>query len=95
MSAAEKIAWTTVEPSRWTDICALHPEEWVCLIEVEHEQDGSIRSARVVGHHQSIKEALKQVDSWSSHPVVTYSHTGGRKLRFPRVARTDAVREFV
>ncbi len=83
MSAAEKIAPTIAEPLRWAEICALHPDEWVCLVEVGHETEGPIRSARVVGHHRSINEALKQVDSWSSHPMVTCSHTGGRKLRFP------------
>lgn len=95
MSAAEKIAPTIAEPRPWAEICSLHPDEWVCLVEVERETDGPIRSARVVGHHRSIKEALKQVDSWSSHPMVSYSHTGGRKLRLPRIVRTDEIRELV
>lgn len=95
MSAAEKIAPTIAETLPWAEICVLHPDEWVCLVEVEHEPEGPIRSARVVGHHRSINGALKQVESWSSHPMVTYSHTGGRKLRFPRIARTDEIRELV
>jgi hypothetical protein len=95
MSAAEKIAPTIAEPLLWAEFCALHPDEWVCLVEVEHETEGAIRSARVVGHHRSIKDALKQVDSWGSHPVVTYAHTGGRRLRFPRIVRTDEIRELV
>lgn len=85
MSAAEKIASTITEQLTWAEICRRHPDEWVCLVDVQREHDGPIRSARVVGHHRSIKEALKQVDSWSTHPVVAYAHTGGRKLRFPRI----------
>lgn len=95
MSAAEKIEPTSNELLPWSEICVRHPDEWVCLVEVEHETEGPIRSARVVGHHRSIKEALKQVDSWGSHLAVVYSHTGGRKLRFPRIVMTDEVREFV
>lgn len=95
MNAAEMIALTITKPLGWAEICHRHPNEWVCLVEVEHQTDGPIRSARVVGHHQSLRTALQQVDSWSPDRVVAYAHTGGRKLRFPRIERTDEIRDIV
>lgn len=94
MSAAEKIAPTMPESLAWGEICRQHPDEWVCLVEVQHEPDGSIRSARLIGHHRSIKDALEQC-SWSSDPVVACAHTGGRMLRFPRLEMTDEIRNIV
>jgi len=95
MNAAEAIAPTITEPLNWAEIRKRHPDEWVCLVDVEHETDGSIRSARVVSYHRSIKEALKQVDSWTADPAVACAHTGGRTLRFPRIEMTDEIRDLV
>ena len=47
MIAAEKIPPMVTEPLSWAEICIRHPAEWVCLVEVEHEPDGPVRSARV------------------------------------------------
>jgi hypothetical protein len=94
MSAAEKIAPIMVESLDWAEMCKRHPDEWVCLVEVQHAPNGSIRSARLIGHHRSIKEALKQ-SSWSADPLVACAHTGGRKLRFPRIEMTDEIRDIV
>jgi hypothetical protein len=94
MSAAEEIAPTMAESLGWAEICRRHPDEWVCLVEVQHEPDGSIRSAQLIGHHRSIKEALQQC-SWSADPLVACAHTGGRKLRFPRIEMTDEIRDIV
>ena len=95
MTTAEMIAPTITKPLGWAGICDRYPNEWVCLAEVEHQTDGSIRSARVVGHHPSLRAALQQVDSWSPAGVVAYAHTGGRKLRFPRIKMTDEIRDIV
>jgi hypothetical protein len=95
MYAAEMITPTIMAPLGWEEICDRHPNEWVCLIDVECQTDGPIRSARVVGHHQSLRAALQQVDSWSSDRMVTYVHTGGRRLRFPRIEMTDEIRDIV
>ena len=94
MSAAEKMAPTTTESLAWTDICRRHPDEWVCLVEVQHQTDGSIRSARLIGHHRSINEALEQCP-WSDDLLVTCAHTRGRKLRFPRIEMTDEIRDIL
>jgi hypothetical protein len=95
MNAAEMIAPTIAHPLGWAEICDRHPNEWVCLVEIEHRSDGPITSARVVGHHPSLRVALQQVDSWEADRVVAYAHTGGRKLRFPRTEMTDAIRDIV
>ena len=79
----------------WAEICELHANEWVCLVDVEHQPDGPIHSAHVVGHHRSLRAALQQVDSWSPERVVAYAHTGGRTLRRPRIEMTDEIRDFI
>jgi hypothetical protein len=94
MSAAETIAQTMTESLAWAELRRRYPDEWVCLVHVQHEPDGSIRSARVIGHHRSIKDALMQC-SWSTVPVVAYAHTGGRKLRSPRIEMTHEIRDLV
>jgi hypothetical protein len=95
MNAAEAVVPTVRALLGWSDICDQHPNEWVCLVEVEHQTDGQIRSASVVGHHRSLKSALQQVESWSPDRMVAYAHTGGRKLRLPRLAMTDAIRDIL
>jgi hypothetical protein len=94
MSAVEKIAPTAAESLAWAEICRQHPNEWVCLVEVQHEPDGTLRSARLIGHHRSLKEALRQC-SWNADPLVACAHTGGRKLRSPRIEMTDEIRDIV
>ncbi len=95
MNIAGMIAPPITMPVGWAEICDRYPNEWVCLVEVEHQTDGPIRSARVVGHHQSLRAALQQVDSWSPARVVAYAHTGGCRLRRPRIEMTDEIRDIV
>jgi hypothetical protein len=81
MNAIESFTPTNIEPSGWADICDRHPDQWVCLVDLEHQLDGRILAGRVVGHDRSLTVALQQVDTWSPDCVVAYAHTGGRKLR--------------
>lgn len=81
MNAVEWILPPDTKPLGWAEICAQHPNEWVCLVEIERQADGPIRSAKVAGHHPSLRVALHQVDSWSPDRVVAYAHTGGRRNR--------------
>jgi len=74
MSAAEMLATTMAESLAWAEICRRYPNEWVCLVEVQHEPDGRIKSAQLIGHHRSLKEALR-LCSWSTDPVIAYAHT--------------------
>jgi hypothetical protein len=93
MSATEKLSPTSSRPLSWADICGQHPSEWVCLLDAEHALDGSICSARVLGHHRSMKQMLAQLAELQ--PDVVVVHTSGRTLRSPRIEMTDEIRDIV
>jgi hypothetical protein len=93
MSAAEKILPASDELLSWAAICERHPDEWVCLVDLEHAPDGSVRSARVVGHNRSMRQALAQLGALE--PGTTVMHTAGRPLRLPRIEMTDEIRDVV
>lgn len=92
MSVAEKRS-TSAESLSWTEIRERHPDEWVCLLEVEYASDGSIRLAKVAGHDRSMRHALAQTGVTQPGTVVV--HTAGRPLRFPRIEMTDEIRDIV
>jgi len=50
------------EPLTWQEICALHPDEWVALVEIDWlgDSDLEFRTARVVGHGKMRNEPLAQ-----------------------------------
>jgi hypothetical protein len=50
------------EPLSWKQICALYPDEWVCIVEIEwvNDTDFDFGSARVVGHGKTRREPLDQ-----------------------------------
>jgi len=83
MSTAKNLALTSAVPLSWAKICMLHPNEWVCLLDIAHEPDGSIRSARVVSHDRSIEQALDQIEP--PHSDTTVMHTSGHPLWTPRI----------
>ncbi|MDB4954678.1 MAG: hypothetical protein JWO36_2247 [Myxococcales bacterium] len=93
MSTALKLTPTETAPLSWARICELHPNEWVCLRDVETAPDGSIRSARVIGHDESMRQALVQIDLRQPSAVVV--HTYGRPLHSPRIEMTDEIRDIV
>jgi hypothetical protein len=93
MSVAEKIARTSVDSLSWVRICEQHPNEWVCLRDIENEPGGAIRSARVLGHDRSMRQALAQLAPLQPDTLVV--HTGGRPLRLPRIEMTDEIRDIV
>lgn len=94
MNAAEMVGPTAGIALSWAEICGQHPDEWVCLVEVEHQPDGQIRSATVVAHHRSLKWALQQVEL-PCDPRRMVAHTGGRTLRFPRIELSDEIRDII
>jgi hypothetical protein len=79
--------------SSWAAICALHPDEWVCLLDIEQGSDGSILAARVVGHARSIEQALDQVVP--PDPDMTVVNTSNRPLWTRRIEVADENRDFV
>jgi len=92
MSVAEKLS-TSAESLCWTEIRERHPDEWVCLLDVEYAPDGSVRLARVAGHDRSMRQALAQCGVTQPGTIVV--HTAGRPLRFPRIEMTDKIRDIV
>lgn len=93
MSVAERISPTSVESSSWEEICQQHPNEWVCLLDIEEGPHDTIRSARLISHDRSMKQALAQMGV--AQPGTVVMHTGGRPLRFPRIEMTDEIRDIV
>jgi len=88
MSVAEKIGRASLGRLSWAEICTMHPNEWVDLRDVEDAIDGSIGSARVVAHDQSMRQLLEQLGSQPNADAVVV-HTWGRPLRSPRIEMTD------
>lgn len=99
MSAAEKLSPWITEPLTWTEICNRYPDEWVCLVEIEHETPGgmAIKSACVVGHGKTRKEPFDQACFWwSRYKVIGHYYTGRiavRPLR-PQVILDDETRDL-
>ena len=52
MNAAVQLAPPVAEPLSWAEICERYPDQFVCLVDIEHPELGSpeITTARVVGH---------------------------------------------
>ncbi len=87
MRTAESLAPLGAQPLSWQNIRELHPNEWVCLVEIELSPNGSICSARVVSHDPSIERALDLVDPPDHNTTVV--HTSGRPLWTPRIEIVD------
>jgi hypothetical protein len=87
MSAAEVIAAEISEPLTWTEICARHPDEWVCLVEIDrvHPYGFAFRTARVIGHGKTRREPLDQALPWRArYEVIGHYFTGHVAVRPPR-----------
>jgi hypothetical protein len=93
MSTTQNLAPARVLVMSWAEICLRHPNEWVCLLDIDLESDGSIRSAQVVSHDPSIGRALDLIDP--PDPDATVIHTAGRPLRMPRIEITDEIRDLI
>jgi hypothetical protein len=93
MDVAEKLVQPISEPLTWAEICELYPGQWVDLLVVDHEPNGSIRSARVIGHDRSMKQLLAQIGT--PQPATVVLHTRGRLRRFPRIEMTDEIRDII
>jgi hypothetical protein len=90
MNSAELLAPSMSQRMSWVEIRERHHNEWVCLLEIDHKPDGSIRSARVVGHDRSIERALDQIDP--PNPDTTVVHTARHPLWTPRIEIVDESR---
>ena len=62
MSTTDVIAPEISEPLTWDEICARHPDEWVCLVEMDrvHPNGFEFRTARVIGHGKTRRAPFDQ-----------------------------------
>ena len=93
MDVAKRLTSPMSERMSWVEICQSYSNEWVCLLDIEHEADGSIRSARLVGHDPSIRQALAQVGA--PHTDAALMHTRGRPLQTPTIEMTDEIQTLL
>jgi hypothetical protein len=92
MSTAIDLAPSSVQPLSWERIRELHPNEWVCLLDVENTPEGAIRSAHVVAHDPSMRNLLELT---SLHRDAVVTHTSNRPWWTPRIELTDEIRDIV
>jgi hypothetical protein len=79
MSAAEVLAPAISEPLTWAEICARHPDEWVCLVEMDrvHPNGFDFRTARVVGHGKTRRAPCDQASMWrAQYKLMGHYYTG-------------------
>ena len=99
MSAAEMIAPTPADPLTWAEICERYPDEWVCLDEIDYICPGSFefRTARVVSHGKTRREAFAHARSWRApHKLIGHYFTGrviAQPLLRPALVLDDETRD--
>ncbi len=67
MDAVEKLTAESSEPLTWDEIRERYPDQQVCLVEIDriHPPRGfDFRTARVVGHGKTRREAFDQARPW-------------------------------
>jgi hypothetical protein len=90
MSTAEATEVAPAEISElltWAEICARHPDEWVCLVEMEFTPPNGpeIRTARVIGHGKTRRAPFDQALAWRDHyDLIGHFYTGRVTVRPPR-----------
>ena len=98
MRAAAAFVAEISEPLTWPEICARHPDEWVCLVEIDftHPNGLAFRTARVVGHGKTRRAPLEQAQAWrTQYEDIGHYYTGRvteRPLR-PVVLIDDETRD--
>ena len=91
MSLAHSVPPASVGSLSWAQICEAHPNEWVCLRDVENDPNGAIIAARVVSHDRSIERALDLAEPAKADTTVV--HTAGHPLWTPRTEILDESRD--
>jgi hypothetical protein len=87
--AARVVVGEISEPLTWDEIRARYPDEWVCLVEIDHLHPNSLefRTARVIGHGKTPGAPVEQAFLWRDHyDLIDFFYTGRspRRLRSPR-----------
>ena len=88
MNTVEKLAEEISEPLSWKEICARHPDQWVCLVEIDRIASNAFdfRTARIVGHGPTRREPLEQAMRWRSrYRSIGHYFTGSMTVPTPRL----------
>lgn len=90
-----------MERQTWDEICAMYPDQYVCLVDVEEGKLGDghhVRSAHVVGHRPTFHaaNALTAVHG-ALYPLTSVAYTGMCPyfLHRPHVVLDDATLEIL
>ncbi len=100
MIALRAIAAEISEPLPRSEICTRYPAEWVVIAEIDyiHPDRFEFRTARVIGHSKTRREAFDQALRAQGHfPLVANFYTGHiavRPLR-PSVILDDQTRDAI
>jgi hypothetical protein len=87
MSAAAALRAEISEPLTWAEICARHPDEWVCIVEIDyiHPNGLEFRTARVIGHGKTRRAPIEQAKAWWNHyELIGHFFTGRIAVKPPR-----------
>jgi hypothetical protein len=87
MSAAEVLAPEISEPLSWAEICVRHPDEWVCLVEIDRIRPHAFefRTARIIGHGKTRRAPVDQAMSWrDAYEFIGHYFTGRVTAKPPR-----------
>jgi hypothetical protein len=63
MAEAAGTEYMLTEPLTWEQICERFPDQWVVIVEIEHEgeeYEGRIRTARVAGAGKTRRAPIEQ-----------------------------------
>jgi hypothetical protein len=84
MSAATRIALATTEPLTWAEICEQYPDQWVYVVEIDyiHPRGFEFRTARVISHGQTRREAYDQARLFRDYyELIGHYFTGSRAMQ--------------
>jgi hypothetical protein len=100
MDAAALLMAEISEPLTWTEIRQRYPDQQVCLVEIDriHPRGFAFRTARVIGHGKTRREAFEQGQRWwrNDHEIGRY-FTGHTNLPFvrPTLILDDETRDAI
>jgi hypothetical protein len=101
MDAAEKLVPSVSEPLTWGEMRTRYPDEWVCVVEIDriHPHGAEFRTARIVSHGKTRREAFEEARPWWDHyKEIGHYFTGrfsSRPLLRPALILDDETRDAI
>jgi hypothetical protein len=93
VTAAEQLVQSKSEQLTWREICARHPDQFVCLVDVVPVEPRSpeIRTARIVGYGPTRRTAFDPIRNARKYPRWSVVFTGEctKLLRRPTLIVDD------